>query len=217
MLTLTYILFAAGGCLYVLVAAFLGHASDFVDFGHAGHFGHAHDVSGHQDHSGGDRYGVSGGGHGTASTGTIGHPVFHFPFFSPLALATLVAAIGGFGLLGKYGVGLSDGASLLFALPAAFLAAYGITYTGFRLVSGSRASSLIRTDQLTGAAAEVTAPIPAGGVGEALALVAGQRYAAPAREADGGALPRGAAVTVVGMAGPTLLVKAVSKGAPHAQ
>jgi membrane protein implicated in regulation of membrane protease activity len=207
MLTLTYILFAAAGCLYVLVAAFLGHASDFVDFGHVGH----------HDHGGGDRYGVQGGGHGNASTGTVGHPVFHFPFFSPLALATLVAAIGGFGLLGKYVVGLRDGGSLLFALPTAFLAAYGITYTGFRLVAGSRASSLIRLEQLAGASAEVTAPIPAGGVGEALALVAGQRYAAPAREADGGALPRGAAVTIVGMAGPTLLVKATPKGALHVE
>src|SRR4029078_6860570 len=40
MLTLTYILFAAAGCLYVLLAAFLGHASAFVDFGHAGHVAH---------------------------------------------------------------------------------------------------------------------------------------------------------------------------------
>jgi membrane protein implicated in regulation of membrane protease activity len=212
MLTLTYILFAVAGSLYVLVAAFLGHASDFVDFGHAGHLGHVHD--GHADPGG--AYGVQGGGHGSASTGTVGHSVFHFPFFSPLALATLFTAIGAFGLVGRYVVGLGDGGSLLFALPVAFLTAYGITYAGFRIVSASRASSLIRMEQLTGVTAEVTAPIPAGGVGEALALVAGQRYAAPAREADGGALPRGAAVTVVGMAGPTLLVKALSKGDPHA-
>ena len=69
-------------------------------------------------------------------------------------------------------------------------------------------------DQIAGSAAEVTAPIPAGGVGEAVAMVAGQRYSAPAREAGGGAVPRGAAVTVVGMAGPTLLVKAGNSGNP---
>ena len=63
-------------------------------------------------------------------------------------------------------------------------------------------------DQLAGSAAEVTAPIPAGGVGEAVAMVAGQRYAASAREADGRAVPRGTAVTVVGMVGPTFLVRA---------
>ena len=213
MLTLTYILFAAGGCLYVLIAAFLGHASDFVDFGHAGHVHVGHESggtggqAGHSGH-GGDRYGVSGSGHGNASVGTVGHPVFHFPFFSPLAIATLIAAIGGFGLIGKYAVGLSDAGSLLLAVPAALATAYGVTYAAFRLVSGARASSVIRMDQIAGSPAEVTAPIPAGGVGEAVAMVAGQRYAASAREVGGGALPRGTAVTVVGMAGPTLLVRA---------
>jgi hypothetical protein len=209
MLTLTYILFAAGGCLYVLLAAFLGHASDFVDFGHA-HGGH--DAGGHH---GADRYGAGGSGHGSASVGTVGHSVFHFPFFSPLALATLIAAIGGFGLIGKYALNLGDGGSLLLAVPAAMAIAYGVTYVAFRLVSGARASSVIRLDQIHGALAEVTAPIPPGGVGEAVAMVAGQRYAAPAREADGGGAPRGAAVTVVGMIGPTLLVKA-SQGDRHA-
>ncbi len=218
MLTLTYILFAAGGCLYVLIAAFLGHASDFVDFGHAGHagpVGHAgHSDAGHGH--GGERYGVDGRGHGTAATGTVGHSVFHFPFFSPLALATLVAAIGGYGLIGKYAFDLGDGGSLLLAVPAALATAYLVTYAAFRLVSEARASSVIRLDEIRGSTAEVTAPIPPGGVGEAVAMVAGQRYAAPAREADGLGAPRGAAVTVVGMAGPTLLVKAAPGGPSHA-
>ena len=108
----------------------------------------------------------------------------------------------------KYAVGLKDVGSLLLAVPAALATAYGVTYAAFRLVADSRASSVIRMDQIAGSPAEVTAPIPAGGVGEAVAMVAGQRYAASAREVDGGALPRGTAVTVVGMAGPTLLVKA---------
>src|SRR5690348_15949808 len=113
MLTLTYILFAAAGGLYVVVAAFLGHSSDFVDFGHAGHVHVGHEGG----HGGSGRYGVDGSGHGSASTGTVGHAVFHFPFFSPLALATLVAAIGGYGLIGKYALSLSDAWSLLVAVP----------------------------------------------------------------------------------------------------
>jgi len=213
MLTLTYILFAAAGCLYVLLAAFLGHASDFVDFGHAGHVHVGHDAGHGQGHGhGGDRYGVQGGGTGTAAVGAVGHSVFHFPFFSPLALATIVAAIGGYGLIGKYALALGDGGSLLLAVPAAVATAYGVTYAAWRLVSGARASSVIRLDQIRGSVAEVTAPIPAGGVGEAVAMVAGQRYAAPAREADGGSAARGAAVTVVGMVGPTLLVRAAAQG-----
>ena len=73
----------------------------------------------------------------------------------------MIAAIGGFGLIGKHGLGLSDGGSLLLAVPAALATAYGVTYAAFRLVSGSRASSVIRLDQIAGSSAFVTAPIPA--------------------------------------------------------
>jgi hypothetical protein len=44
------------------------------------------------------------------------------------------------------------------------------------------------------------------------ALVGGQRFTAPAREADGGALARGAAVTIVRMVGTTLLVTSQRAG-----
>ena len=60
---------------------------------------------------------------------------------------------------------------------------------------------------MVGAPAEILTPIPAGGVGEAAALVQGQRFTAPARELDGNEVPRGAAVTVVRMTGSTLVVK----------
>ncbi|HVT59145.1 MAG TPA: NfeD family protein [Thermoanaerobaculia bacterium] len=225
MLTLAYMAFAALGCLYVVVAAFLGHVSDFGTAHSAGHGGHADGV-GHGGHWGfgghgagkgvaadgghvaADAYGVGGTGHGAVSAGAPGVPAFHFPFFSPLALATLVAALGAYGLIAKIGLKVGDEASLAIALPAALATAYGIAYLGWRLVSGSRGSSMIRVAELAGAPAEVTTPIPAGGMGEAVAMVGGQRYAAPAREAGGGELPRGAAVTVVSMVGSTLVVRA---------
>jgi hypothetical protein len=193
MLTLTFIAFAVIGCGYVLLAAFLGHVSDG-----AAHGGHAHAAESH--------YGVDGSGHGSASAAADGAGAFHFPFFSPLALATLIAAVGGYGLIAQYGLRLGEGASLLVAIPAALATAYGVTYTGWKLASGSRASSMIRLADLKGAAAEVTTPIPRGGLGEAVAWVAGQRYAAPAREITGREVPRGAAVRVVEMVGPTLVV-----------
>jgi hypothetical protein len=218
-LTLAYMAFAALGCLYVLIAAFLGHVSDFGGAHSAGHGGHA-DASGAGGHSGhggqeshggaADSYGIGGGGHGTVSASTHGAPAFHFPFFSPLALATLVAALGAYGLVAKIGFKVGDEASLALALPAALATAYAITYVGWRLVSGSRGSSVIRLADLPGSAAEVTTPIPAGGMGEAVAMVSGQRYAAPAREVGGGAVPRGAAVTVVSMVGSTLVVRATA-------
>lgn len=182
MLTITYIILAIVGCGYILVTAFLGHLFEHGDDGSGDHGG---------DHGG-----------GAAS--------FHFPFFSPLALATLFASFGAWGLIGQFGLGLSDGYTVLFSLPAALATAYGVTYVGWRLVSGSRASNLIRMADLSGCSAEVTVPIPAGGIGEATAIVRGQRYSAPARAANGAELTRGAAVTVVGTSGPTMLVQATS-------
>jgi hypothetical protein len=219
LLTLVYMAFAGLGCLYVVLAAFLGHGSDSGghDSGGAGHAGghpvhaagHAADAGGHSDPAGHGEaaYGIGGGGHGGVHATAPAAAGFHFPFFSPLALATVIAAIGGYGLIAKAALGAGDGASLAMAVPAAVITAYGVTWVGWRLVSGSTSSSLIRLEDLAGAAAEVTVPIPAGGIGEAMAVAGGQRYAAPAREVDGLAVARGAMVTIVA-AGTTLVVRA---------
>ena len=58
-------------------------------------------------------------GHG----GDVAHTEFHFPLFSPLALATLFASMGAWGLIARYGIGLSDGRSLALAIPAALVTA----------------------------------------------------------------------------------------------
>jgi hypothetical protein len=219
LLTLVYMAFAGLGCLYVVLAAFLGHGADGGGHdsggaGHAGgHSGHAGgqatDAGDHSDLAGHGEaaYGIGGAGHGGVHATAPAAAGFHFPFFSPLALATVIAAIGGYGLIAKAALGAGDGASLAMAVPAAVLTAYGVTWVGWRLASGSTSSSLIRLEDLAGAAAEVTVPIPAGGIGEAMAVAGGQRYAAPAREVDGLAVARGATVTIVA-AGTTLVVRA---------
>jgi membrane protein implicated in regulation of membrane protease activity len=200
-LTLTYIAFAVIGCGYVLVSAFLGHLG-LEEGGHTGDGGGAHV---HVHHDAGGHYGLDSQGHGSSSAGHGGGG-FHFPFFSPLAVSTLLAAVGGYGLIALHGFHAGDTTSLLVALPAAFATAYGITYAAWRLASGSRGSSVIRMARLAGSTAEVTVPIPAGGVGEAVAMVDGQRYAAPAREVGGREVPRGTPVKVVEMVGTTLMV-----------
>src|SRR5262245_37645232 len=44
------------------------------------------------------------GGHGSAAgSHAAGPAMFHFPFFSPLALATLFGAIGAYGLIAIHG------------------------------------------------------------------------------------------------------------------
>jgi membrane-bound ClpP family serine protease len=177
---------------------FLGH-SDVGGEGH-GHAGH-HGTDAHMD------YGVDSAGHSSASAHAPHAAEFHFPFFSPLALATLFACIGGYGLIALYGFRFGDAVSIAVAIPAAVVTAYLITYAGWRIVGSSRGSSQIRLQDLAGAQAEVITPIPKDGVGEVAALVGGQRYTAPAREARGREVPRGAQVKVLKMVGSTLLVE----------
>jgi membrane protein implicated in regulation of membrane protease activity len=133
---------------------------------------------------------------------------FHFPLLSPSGLATLAGSLGAFGLIAKYGLTLTDGISLIVALPLALIFSYAATYAAWRVLVGSSTTSTIAAADLAGAEAEVITPIPLGGVGEAAAFVSGQRYTAPAREVDGLAVPRGAVVAVVRLAGSTLYVKA---------
>lgn len=183
------------GCAYILFSMIAGH----THFGDSG----SHDSGpAHESHM---DYGA--GGHGSASASHASGPAaFHFPFFSPLALATLFGAIGAYGLIAVHGFGAGETGSLMVAVPLALLTSYLVTYAGWKLVSGSRGSSAISLQSLQGARGEVTTPIPAGGVGEVAALVDGQRFSSPARAEDGKELPRGTHVVVRAMVGTTLVV-----------
>jgi membrane protein implicated in regulation of membrane protease activity len=198
MLTLTYIALAGIGCLYMLFSILVGHFFD----GGSDDGGHAAD---HAPHA--DAYGVDHTGHGAATAGDGAAAAFHFPFFSPLALATLAASVGGLGLVAKHGLGLGDTPSLLVATPGALLLTYAVTYGAFRLAQGSRGTSTLRDDDFTDAAAEVLTPIPAGGLGEVAAVVRGERFTSAAREVSGLAVPRGARIRVVRRTGSTLEVR----------
>lgn len=195
MMTLVYVAFAVLGAAYVLVSMFTGHAH-----GDAAADGGAADAgAGHAEVAYGE------GGHGTASAEAHATS-FHFPFFSPLALATLFGSIGAYGLMALRGLGTSETASLFVAVPAGLVTAYLVTYVSWRLVQSASGSSQVRPAQLVGARAEVLTPIPEGGVGEVAAMVEGQRFNAPAREVNGRAVARGQLVRVTEMVGATLLV-----------
>jgi len=198
MLTLTYLLLALAGCGYIVVAAFLGHLTDALGAGqaHGGNGGHAADAP----------YGVSAEGHGATTTTIVGASTFHFPFFSPLAVATILGSVGAWGLIVKHGFQAGDGWSLLIALPLAVATAYAVTFAAWRLATASQATSAFRLPELVGASAEVLTPIPAGGTGEVAAMIGGQRFTGPAREAQGLAVSRGASVTIVRVVGATLVV-----------
>jgi membrane protein implicated in regulation of membrane protease activity len=210
MLVLAYIALAVVGAGYVLVATLLGHVSDAG--GDAGHGDAGHGDAGHGDaHTSAEHYGFDHSGHGSASAGDAHGASFHFPFFSPLALATLTGATGALGLFAHYGLGLEGNASLLVAVPGAIALSYGVSYMAWRIVGSSSATSTIRPSDLEGAEGEVTTPIPTGGLGEVVAQVGGERFSSSAREADGGALPRGAHVRIVRLVAGTLVVQAAGR------
>ncbi len=136
------------------------------------------------------------------------HDTGHFSLFSPLTLAIFFASIGAFGLITRYGVGAGETTSILLSVGGGLITAYVVGRASFRLIASSRGSSAIPTAALTGAEAEVTIGIPAGGVGEVVVMVGSQRHSGPARSADGLAIASGRTVTVVRLAGTTLIVTA---------
>lgn len=196
-LTLVYLAFATLGAGYIVVSSLLGHGLD-TDSGPGGE--HAADTS--MD------YGTDGSGHGTALAGDHAPPAFHFPFFSPLALAALLGSVGAWGLIALRGFRTDEVTSLLIAVPAALATSYLVTYATWRVVQSSTGSSEIRLAQLRGARGEVLTPVPAGGVGEVALMVANQRFNAPAREEQGRPVGRGQLVVVKDVAGATVIVSA---------
>jgi membrane protein implicated in regulation of membrane protease activity len=208
-LSLTYLALALLGCGYVFVSMLLGHLH-IGDGGQGdGAGGDGGDGPGDAggDGVGGGHYGLDGDGHGAATSGGAGLAAFHFPFFSPLALSTIVGATGAYGLITKFGWQASDATSLLISIPAALVTAYAVTYLAWRIVMGSRGSSQIRLSDLKGVRGEVITPIPAHGIGEVAAMVQSERYNGPAREVDGREVSRGEIVIVEGMVGTTLVVR----------
>jgi len=178
MLTLTYVALAVAGCGYLFVAIALGHGLDL----------HA---------SGSDH----GAGHGA------GHGEFHFPLLSPLTVATFCGAIGALGLVATFGLHLSDGAGVVVAMAGAAVFTYVVTYAAWKLLVSSSGTQTVRELDLVGAIAEVLTPIPQDGVGEVAAMVRGQRHTAAARSVDGRPVSRGLVVSVVRVAGATLIVE----------
>lgn len=202
MLTLMYLVLAVLGAGYVIFAALLGHVADTFDgAGSHGSAGHASDADA-------GAYGLGHEGHGATHAPGVDAAAFHFPFFSPLALATLFGSLGAWGLITRHGFGIPGAVSLAVSIPLALGTAYVVTYAAWRLVRGAQGTSAIRLADLVGAGAEVLTPIPAGGAGEVAAMVGGQRYTGPAREAHGREVSRGTFVTVVRVVGATLVVTA---------
>ena len=170
-------------------------------FGHL--LGGGHDV-GHLD--GGH---VEGGG-GHAEAGLESSDMPGMSPFSPMIIASFVAAFGGFGLIFRE---IPATHSTWWSAPLAMLAALVLALILFYLLRGlfraAQSTSESRISEVVGVIAEVITPIPAKGVGEIAYVQKGARYSAPAREEAGEAVAGGQAVKIVRVAGSQFYVSTV--------
>jgi membrane protein implicated in regulation of membrane protease activity len=160
-----------------------------------------HFFGGHGDHVGGS------GGHAEAGADSSDMP--GISIFSPTIIASFITAFGAFGLIftefePTKRVIISAPLSLISALVVA-----GVMVVFLRSVfSHTQSSSESHVARLTGTAASVVSPIPENGVGEIAYVVSDTRYTAPARSANGAAIPNGKLVTITRVVGTQFYVEA---------
>ena len=175
-----YISLLVLGFLYSVISLLAGWISDV-----GGHF-HldlgGHDVAGHAD------------------TGHLG-PI------SGTTVATFITGFGGGGVIAHYWAGWSLLGSLAVAIGSGVVvaaAAYAILDFIFK---ETQAGSEFAVGETVGREAEVIVSIPAGGVGEVAYIMRGQREQSSARAVDAGGIPKGSAVVIERVSGPTAYVR----------
>jgi predicted histidine transporter YuiF (NhaC family) len=167
------------GFLYSVISLLAGWMSDT-----AGHF----DLGGHGDVP------------GHADTGHLG-PI------SGTTVATFITGFGGGGVVAHYWLRWPLLGTLAVAIGSGLVvaaAAYAILDFVFR---ETQAGSEFAVAETVGRDAEVITSIPQGGLGEIAYIMRGQREHSSARSIDGGAIPRGAAVVIDRVTGPTAYVR----------
>ncbi len=191
-------------CIYfVLFAVGVGYAIIAAIMGHLSHF----DLPGfHLDLPGGhDMHIESPFVHDI--THDVDHPEVGLSPLSPITIAVFITTFGGVGLI------LNNLTPLPLVLNLFLAAVSGVTLSGVifllytRLLVAAQGSSEIQRGELVGRSGEITAPIPAGGIGEVAMVVRGTRVRSPARSADGNPIPRGTLVEVVEETGNVVVVK----------
>ncbi len=126
---------------------------------------------------------------------------------SPISIAAFVTSFGGIGIIATQGFRVDGPTSLLWAVGGSIVVAAISHLVFFYIFVAPQASSALRTSDMLGITAEVTAPIPADSVGEIAYVAMGERHTATARSESGQNIPRGALVTIQGRAGTVMIVK----------
>ncbi|MBI4788315.1 MAG: hypothetical protein HY782_14885 [Chloroflexi bacterium] len=126
---------------------------------------------------------------------------------SPISIAAFVTSFGGIGIIATQGFRADGATSLLWAIGGSIVVGVASHVLFFYIFIAPQASSALRTSDVVGLTAEVTAPIPGDSVGEIAYVAMGERHTATARSHDGSSIPRGSLVTIESLAGTVMIVK----------
>lgn len=156
-----------------------------------------------------------GGAHlpGTAHVdigGAAGHDV-SLVSLSPISIAAFVTSFGGIGLITSLGLGWNSVNGAIAAVVGSILVAILSHFAFFYLFIAPQASSALKTSDIIGRTAEVTAPIPGNSVGEIAYVSMGERHTATARSSNGQSIPRGTTVVIETITGTVVGVRPESK------
>lgn len=126
---------------------------------------------------------------------------------SPISIAAFITSFGGVGIIATQGFNANGTQSLLWAIGGALVIAVLSHLAFFYIFIAPQASSAVKTADVIGVTAEVTAPIPGDSVGEIAYVAMGERHTSTARSNNGRTIPRGALVTIESLAGTVVVVK----------
>lgn len=142
--------------------------------------------------------------------GAAGHDV-SIVSLSPISIAAFVTSFGGIGLIATLGMGWNSIASVVAAVVGSIVVAILSHFAFFYLFIAPQASSALKTSDIIGRAAQVTAPIPGNSVGEIAYVSMGERHTATARSSNGQNIARGATVIIEGITGTVMNVRLESE------
>jgi membrane protein implicated in regulation of membrane protease activity len=152
----------------------------------------------------------TGGGEGHVDGGAVGGPHeghVQFSPLSPVTIATFIATFGGTGILLKRLLGWPAILHIPVAAVAAIAVAGALSWLFYKIMASTQSSSLASAEEMIGLEAEVTVPIPHGGLGEIAYTVRGARFTNPARTVDDKELPARTTVKIVKQVGNSCIVQ----------
>ena len=144
---------------------------------------------------------------GDIAGGDAGIGDVHFPLFSPVVIATFVAAFGAGGIIGMKVFAMMPTMSLLLALGFGLGIGFLAGFVVMKIYKHLQSNAVTTAQSLVGTVAEVTEPILAEGVGEILFDGKSQRISGPARAEEKRDIKRHALVTITKVVGGLYIVR----------